>query len=256
MKPPGVVPALNPRKDRQAGLGLGLPDAPVNQFTLQRGKETLGHGVIVCIAHAAHAGAHTHLLAAVAKLDAGVLAALVRVVNHRLGLAGHQGHVQRLRHQISRHAHAKRPAHHLAAEYIRDCGQVQKPRPGGQVGHVGHPQLVDVAGHKLAVYQVWGRALTWIALGRDAVTAPAADPAPVVVAHQAGHPFAACDHAFITQLRSHARHAVGVIAGVERGLDLHRQGFIGLLAGAGRTIHPVVIAALGDLKCFTHGAYR
>ena len=47
MKPPGVVPALNPGEDGQACLGLGLPDTPVNQFTLQRGKEALSYNIVI-----------------------------------------------------------------------------------------------------------------------------------------------------------------------------------------------------------------
>ena len=41
-----VVPTLNPAEHSQARFGLGLPDTPVNQLTLQRGKEALGHGVV------------------------------------------------------------------------------------------------------------------------------------------------------------------------------------------------------------------
>ena len=85
MKPLWVVPTLDPSKDLQTRLGLGLPDASVDQLTFQRGKEALCHGVVIGIPHAAHGGAHTHLLAAVAKLDAGVLTALIGVVNTDCG---------------------------------------------------------------------------------------------------------------------------------------------------------------------------
>ena len=39
MPPVRVVPSLNPGKDCQSCLDVRLPDPPVNQLTLQRGKE-------------------------------------------------------------------------------------------------------------------------------------------------------------------------------------------------------------------------
>ena len=111
------------------------------------------------------------------------LATLIGVVDHRLGLASHQGHVERQDHQVSGHALPKSPAHDLAAVDINHHRQVQKSCPGGDVGHVCHPQLVEVGGHKLPLHQVWCRALTYIAFSGDAVAAPATDPTHVLLAH-------------------------------------------------------------------------
>ena len=77
MPPVRVVPGFNPGKDRQARFGVGLPYPPVNQLTLQGGKETLRHGVVISIANCAHAGPDTHFFAALAKRHTGVLTALV-----------------------------------------------------------------------------------------------------------------------------------------------------------------------------------
>ena len=82
-----VVPGFNPSKDRQARFGVGLPDPPVNQLTLQSGKEAFCHGVVISIAHGSHARAHAHFFAEIAKRHTGVLAALVGMVNHRFRLA-------------------------------------------------------------------------------------------------------------------------------------------------------------------------
>ena len=49
-----VVPSLDPSEDRQACLGLCFPGTPVDQFALQAGKEALGHGVVIGVAHRAH----------------------------------------------------------------------------------------------------------------------------------------------------------------------------------------------------------
>ena len=98
MQPTQVVPALNPGKDGQAGLDLRLPDASVDQLTLQRGKEALSHGVVIGVARRSHGDLHPQLPAPVAKLYAGVLATLIRVMDHALCLAGGHRHLQRLSH--------------------------------------------------------------------------------------------------------------------------------------------------------------
>ena len=86
-----VVPSLDPGKYLQPGARLGFPLAPCDELTLQRGKEALSHGVVVSITDRAHGGAHIHLLAPVAKGYAGVLAALIAVMDHALGFAGVSG---------------------------------------------------------------------------------------------------------------------------------------------------------------------
>ena len=95
MAPVRVVPALSPRRDGQARLGVRLADPPVYEFTLQSGKQALRHCVVIGITHRTHAGAHTHRFAAFAKRHTGVLAALARVMDDRLRLARKQRHVQR-----------------------------------------------------------------------------------------------------------------------------------------------------------------
>ena len=41
-----IVPSFNSGKDRQARLGVRLPDPAVSEFALQRRKEALRHGVV------------------------------------------------------------------------------------------------------------------------------------------------------------------------------------------------------------------
>ena len=67
MPPVRVVLGFNPGKGRQTCLGVRFPYPPVNQLTLQGGKETLRHGVVISIANCSHTWAYTHLLAAFAK---------------------------------------------------------------------------------------------------------------------------------------------------------------------------------------------
>ena len=77
MPPVRVIPSLDPRKHSQSCFGLRLPNPPVDQLALQRGKETFSHRIVISIADRPHARAYTHFLAAFAKRHTGVLAALV-----------------------------------------------------------------------------------------------------------------------------------------------------------------------------------
>src|SRR5260370_39084196 len=73
----GVVRALDELEDCHACLALGFETATVEQFTFERGEETLAHGVIEAIANRAHRGPHVGLAAALAEGDRSVLATLV-----------------------------------------------------------------------------------------------------------------------------------------------------------------------------------
>ena len=74
----------------------------------------------------------SYLLAALAKHRAGVLTALIGEVDDTLGLAREGSHLQRLHHQISRHARVKGPAHDLAAIDVNLHRQVGTPAPSGR----------------------------------------------------------------------------------------------------------------------------
>ncbi len=120
MQPSRVVPALDLGEQRRVCLRLARPVVPRDQLAFQRGEETPGHGVIVGDAHRAHGRAHGHLGLPVGH--AGVLTALIAVVDHRFGLARVQRHGQRRNHQRGRHLLAYGPADHLAAESIEHDG--------------------------------------------------------------------------------------------------------------------------------------
>jgi len=178
------------------------------------------------------------------------------MVNHRLRLSRHQGHVQRLYHQVRCHALAEGPAHNLAAVHVDDHRQVQEPGPRRYVGHVGHPQLVDVSSYELTFHQVGCRSMAHITFSGPAETASPAHPTYLRQAHQAGNAFAAGHNACLLQLSADAWHAVGLVAGDKGCADLRRQSGIGLLSLAQRAPAPIVEATGGYLEGFAHGAYR
>ena len=105
-----VVPALDPGEEGRARLGLALPASAVDQLAFQAGEEALGHRVVVVVADGAHRRVHAHLLAAATEGNAGVLAALVGVMDDRVRFARVQRRVQCRQHQIDCHALAHGPA--------------------------------------------------------------------------------------------------------------------------------------------------
>src|SRR5712671_5799425 len=93
-----IVPTLDEFEDGHARFYLGFEAAAVEQFTFERGEETLAHRVIEAIADRAHRRPQAGLLATFAEGQRGVLAVLVRVMNHAGGAALCERHVERLEH--------------------------------------------------------------------------------------------------------------------------------------------------------------
>ena len=91
------------------------------------------------------------------ELLARVLAALVRVMQHGVGLsASPDRHHQRIGHELSGHGVAHRPSDHAAREQVDDDSDVEPPLGRSNVGEVDDPPLVGRLGGKLAVEDVVG----------------------------------------------------------------------------------------------------
>ena len=100
------------------------------------------------------------------------------------------------------------PANDRAGEHVDDEGDVDEPRPGGDVGQVRHPELVRALRPELALHQVWRAHGLEIRLRRHAV-GPASDrPTQAAHAHQAFHRAAGHVHALSTQLPPDLLHPV------------------------------------------------
>ena len=84
----GVIPGLDPGEYGQPCFSFVFPGTPVDQFTFQGSKKALSHCVIIGITHTAHGWTHAHFPASLAEINAGVLTALIAVVNHFARFAG------------------------------------------------------------------------------------------------------------------------------------------------------------------------
>ena len=139
------------------------------------------------------------------------MAGLVRMVNHPFRLPLLQGHVQGLEHEFGPQVGAHRPPHDPAAPDIEHHGQVEKSRPGGNVGDIGHPELVGPRGSELPVHEIPGRCILPTPPRRPDASAPA-DPLQTGRSHDAGNPVQAGVDPTVGKFGMHARGAVRPVA--------------------------------------------
>ncbi len=241
---PGIVKPLDVIEQVGARLIPGGVATPVHPLQLQRREEALHRRIVPAIAPAAHAAGDVLLGQQPLKLLAAVLAALVRVVHQRLGLAAApDGHHQRIEHELGGHLRAHRPADGAAAEEIQDDRQIQPAFAGADVGEVGDPLLVGAGGLKLPVEHVRGNAMfrTHPAVGRRAQ--PSGTGTQPRAAHQPRHPLAAATLTPFNEVVPDPGRTVGGIALREACAYQRQQSLV--LAGtpARLTVEPLVETA-------------
>ena len=177
------------------------------------------------------------------------------MVDHALRLARDERHVQRSNHQVCCLLLTERPAHHLAAVDIKNHRQIDESRPGRDVRHVGHPQLVDAGGGELALHQVRRWTPLLVALGRHAPSSAPADAAQAVGTHDRCNAVVARLDPLVSEFGLNAWHAIGGIA-VRMGLtDLLEQHGVGPRLRAGRPVQPVVVAAVRNAQRLAQRAH-
>ena len=148
-----------------------------------------------------------------------------------------------------------RPANHAAAEHIEHDGQVQKARPGRDVGDVGHPQPVGAVGREVALDQVGRRAHLLGTAGRARPAAPA-DPRQASAAHQSCHPLATHVGFLSRQLGMDAWGTVGALGHGVDPSDPLQQRRIGLRSGRRWPPLPSMMATGGDIQQPAHHGDR
>ena len=95
-----VVPTFDPLEHRHFGFCLAVESASAQQLSLERGKETLSHGIVVRITDRSHRGPDADFPAATAKSKRCVLAALVGVVNDIARPPVSDRHFQSVQHKF------------------------------------------------------------------------------------------------------------------------------------------------------------
>ena len=184
--------------------------AASEQLAFGGGEEALAHGVVVAIPDRSGGRAHAGIAAALAEGDRGVLRSLVGMVDHAVGPALPEGHVEGIEHEPRAQVVGHGPAHHAAAEGIQHDGEEQEPGPGGDVGDVRDPEPIGCVGAEVALDQVRRRTGARIPCRRPRPLA-SADAPQAGTAHQSGDPLAAHSAALSDELGMDAGSAVGAL---------------------------------------------
>ena len=112
------------------------------------------------------------------------------------------GHIQRGQHELRPQVCGHGPSHHAAAPDVEDDREVEKPRPGGHVRDVGHPEPVGALRLEVALDEI-GRGLGRRVPRRGEDGRAPAHPLHARGAHEARHPLAADVVALGRQLGVH-----------------------------------------------------
>ena len=155
-----IVPNLNVLENGGACECVG-GKLVCHAFALEGSKETFHDRIVVTITHTAHAQLSVGCHQAVLVGGAGVLAALVGMVQQsRSRTASHQGHAQGGFHQVGIHLRGHGPTDYSAGKQIQNGGQIQPAFCRVDVGEIADPFLVGRQGRKVLVEPVgrWNHA--------------------------------------------------------------------------------------------------
>ena len=94
-----IVESLNEVKHGQSCFLASPKYDTINQFALQRGEKTLTHRIIETVTHCTHLGPYAGLFAPIPERNRRVLRSLVGMMDHPIGLALIERHLQRIEHQ-------------------------------------------------------------------------------------------------------------------------------------------------------------
>jgi len=142
-------------------LGLGMIARAVgfagDPLGLQRGEEALHRGIVPDVSRSAHRTGDAIVGHQALELFAGVLAALVGMVQQGIGLAAPPDrHDQGVGDELGRHGVAHRPADDAARVQVDHGRNIQPAFGGPDVGEVGHPFTVRRVGGELAIEHIAG----------------------------------------------------------------------------------------------------
>ena len=138
-----VIEGVHVVEDRQASLGTGGAALPRKPFGFERGPEAFYVGVVVAIGLATHALMDLFLTQQLSVAGAGVLVALIAMVDESLSLLGlcAESLSQRGKAERGVESAVKRHAQDAATGLIHNASQVKPAFLGGDKGNIGYPDL-------------------------------------------------------------------------------------------------------------------
>ena len=207
-----IVPSFDVLEDGGASLSPGVK-LFIGTFGLESAEKAFHGGVVEAIAGVAHADLAIISGQALLIRFAGVLAALIRVVEQlSRWIALPDRHVPRLQHQGGFHVFVHRPTHHPARKQVQNHSQVQPTFGSVDVGHVTDPFAIWGRRGKILVEEIGRRHAVWISLGRARHASASSSGGDMIQAHQASHSLPTAGDSFALQGSVDARTAIGLSA--------------------------------------------
>ena len=124
----------------------------VNKFVLERGKEAFGDRIVPAIASSTHARFSPDACQSITIQFAGVLAALVRVMEYFSSrLACFYSVVQGSQSTLRRQAIRQRPSDYRSRVQVDDDRKIRPALTRFYIGQVGDPDVIGAAGLEISV---------------------------------------------------------------------------------------------------------
>jgi len=140
VRPLGIV-ELDPRADDALGREAIRHLVQVDGLVFQRSPETLDEDVVQAPAPPVHGDHDIGVLERAGEVEAGELAALIRVEDLRLAVSSHRV-AQGLDAEPGVHRVRQPPCQDMARRPVHDRNQIEEPPPHRDVGDVGAPDMI------------------------------------------------------------------------------------------------------------------
>ena len=248
-----VIEGLDIIEDHGSGLSAGGGELVVEAFGFEGGPEGLGGGVVVAVPATAHALLDAELLESGGEAVAGVLGALIAVVDEigRRVRSTSDGFVERFQNETGLQVVSGGPADDLAGEQIDLCGEEEHAFLSGNVSDVGNPDLAGLGGRRKSQQALRGRSATVRAVGGARDEAAFLIRTQALLAHESGDAAAAATVSTCEQILAQSWSAVGLAALAESRRDLGGEQLVLLAARTVIFSKVVVESTATDLQSLT-----
>jgi hypothetical protein len=251
VEPRAVVKNFDPLEDGGAGFGVGGEGAAMDQFAFEAAPEAFHGGVVVAVATSTHARHGPRLGQALPVIAAGVLDALIGVMEQSaVGTALRERHVERGQWQRGGQRVTHRPANAPAAAPVQNPRHIEEAFLSFHIGDVSHPDGIGTCGLIPLQQPVGSHRQVVVTVGQaHGVEPPPQATVQADLSHQPGDAHAATGLAVVTQPVGDARTAVSLTAFLMRLLDQRQQCCVGLRPMTRRAARPRVIPAGRHFQC-------
>ena len=174
------------------------------------------------------------------------------MVDHWIGFAAPQRHVERIKHELATQVRGHRPTDDASAPDVQHDRHEQEASPGEYVSDICDPQLVRCSAREVALDQIGSRPCIAIA-PRGATTLTPANADDAVQAHQPCHPVVADAHTQVLEVGMYLGCSVDFARALMQLYDLLPEERVASRSCRRCAFAPRIVPAGGDLQHAAHG---